>query len=312
MTHQTTQEKVDGDASLQLLRDRMLLLDLASDPATSDSASKKLHVACLQDPFLKELKATILSDGEGVQSIGRITYVRNTLLELQPSGQKVIELMDQQRNALAVLTNIINCVEKEAASWKTGVVALSKAYAEEEKARKKALEKEQKDKLQKKARLEKAAARAEKRKREQEEKQQAAAAAGSKEGEDAEEEGEDREERPTTLRRRRTGHAAGELDESDPSVLRCLRVCPKLIPTAIHSTIPEFLEHVCRQPQEAVVLRLKKGMVKKVLAVTCPFQSRFHKSWVSGQGSRVSGLMLIKLKDSCLQPAACNLRKLQG
>ena len=128
-----------------------------------DSASKDLLKRCLEDPYLKELQMNLLADAEGVQCIGKVKWVREKLLDIQPSSARVIELMDQQRTALSVLQRIIKCVEQESESWRTGAAALAKAYAEEERAKKKAEDKVQKDEEKKKVRLAKAAARDEKR-----------------------------------------------------------------------------------------------------------------------------------------------------
>eukprot|EP00438_Fugacium_kawagutii_P008121 Skav222142 [mRNA] locus=scaffold1181:1095821:1106841:- [translate_table: standard] len=225
-------------------------------------ASAKLLAQCKTDPFLKELEHTMLSDPQGVQTFGHVKYVREKVLDLQPNGGKVLELMDHQRNALALLQRIITCVEKEAEQWRTGMLALTKAYAEEEKARKKALEKEKKDAEKKEAQAAKAAARKAKAQKEKDEKEaKDAAAAASEVVQEAE--GEDDKAKS---RRRRTGAAASELEPSDPAVLRTLRVSPQLTPTVITEDLSTFVNQICTHPQLPVVLRFKKGMTKKVLA----------------------------------------------
>lgn len=230
-----------------------------------EDASRRLRLACLQDPFLKEFETTLLQDPAGVQSLGKIKHVRDTLLELQPSGEKVIELMDHQRNAFLVLKGVAASVTTEAESWKTGVLALQKAHAEEEKAKTKAEEKAQKDEERKQAQAEKQAQRQEKRKRE---KEAARAKAAEGEGNGAAEEDAEGGGPDSKRSRRRTGQAEKELDETDPSVLRNLRLSQHVKPTVVVDDIKEFVFQVCSQPQVAAVLRFKKGMVKKVLTAT--------------------------------------------
>ena len=262
---------MDGDASLALLRQRMELLRAAMNGSGGDDgdvASDVLLKACLKDPFLRELQGTMLSDPRGVQTIGKIRDVRNKVLELQPSASKVIELMDYQRNGLAVLLRIIQCVEKEGETWRSGVQALAKAYAEEEKAKRKADEKEKKDEERKRVRLAKAAARDERQKREREARAAEQAAAAQAEAEGGAESGAEEEEKTKTRTRRRTGGAASELDPSDPAVLRTLRVAHGLPSTSITEEMSGFVNKICMQPDLPTVLRFKKGMAKKVLSVS--------------------------------------------
>ena len=222
-----------------------------------DVASDVLLKACLKDPFLRELQGNMLSDPKGVQTIGKIRDVRNKVLELQPSASKVIELMDYQRNGLAVLLRIIQCVEKEGETWRSGVQALAKAYAEEEKAKRKADEKEKKDEERKRVRLAKAAARDERQKKEKEARaaeQAAAAEAEAEGGAGSAAEGEDDKTKTRTRRR--------------PAVLRTLRVAHGLPSTSITEELSGFVNKICMQPNLPTVLRFKKGMAKKVLSVS--------------------------------------------
>lgn len=234
--------------------------------------SSLLLVQCKDDPFLKELDHTILSDPQGVQTFGYIKYVRDKVLDLQPNSTKVLELMDHQRNALNLLQRIIACVEKEAEQWRSSMQALAKAVADEEKAQKKALEKEQKDQVRKDAQAAKAAARKAKL-QEEKEKKEAERAAAAERAATALAAGEGQqpdEDDKVKNRRRRTGVAATELDPSDPAVLRTLRVAPQLNPTVITEEIKDFVHQICVHPQIPVVLRFKKGMVKKVISVSSP------------------------------------------
>ena len=172
-----------------------------------------------------------------------------------------MEVMDHQRNALTVLQRIATCVEKEAESWRSGVAALQKAWQEEEKQRKKLEEKEKKDAEKKRIKEEKQAERDRQRKQQKErrEAEQAAQAEQADDGDGAAAQGP---------RRRRTGAAAGELEESDPAILRKLRTGTRLTPTWTSDELKDFVSQVAQHPEVPAILRLKKGIIKKVLHVT--------------------------------------------
>jgi flagellar biosynthesis GTPase FlhF len=245
----------------------MDLLMIAMDPSggpEGEAASRHLLQACQSDPFLKELESNLLAEADGVQTFGKIKHIRDTVLDIQPSGQRVVEMMDFQRNAMALLQRVVACVEKEAESWKTGVQALQKAYVEEEKAKKKAEEKIKKDEDRKAAKAAKAAAKKEKQLKDKEEKAAAAAAAAAEQHHS----GSDDDDEGKRQRRRRTGAAATELSPEDPAVLRTLRVSPEVTATQLSNDVKEFLTHICTHPELPAVCRLKKGMTKKVLAVS--------------------------------------------
>ena len=67
-------DKVDGDASLALLRQRMELLRAAMNSSGGDDgdvASDVLLKACLKDPFLRELQATCYLIPKEYKPLGR-------------------------------------------------------------------------------------------------------------------------------------------------------------------------------------------------------------------------------------------------
>ena len=103
---------MNADASLELLRKRMDLLMIAMDPSggpEGEAASRHLLQACQSDPFLKELESNLLAEADGVQTFGKIKHIRDTVLDIQPSGQRVVEMMDFQRNAMALLQRVVAC-----------------------------------------------------------------------------------------------------------------------------------------------------------------------------------------------------------
>ena len=72
----------------------------------------------------------------------------------------------------------------------------------------------------------------------------------------------------TKLRRRRTGTAATDLEPTDASVLRTLRVSQQLPSTAISDELERFVHQIAQFPTQPAVLRLKKGMTKKILSAS--------------------------------------------
>ena len=253
-------EKAKDDPSLQLIRDRLSLAKLAVDrtsPVTADQ-NQLLYSECLKDPFLRDFSDSILASQDGVQCVAWIDHVRSRVLDLQPSAEKVQQLMDCQRNALVVLQKIAGALLKETDTWKSNVIALKKAKLEEEKAAHKAEQALAKEEERKAKRAEAAKARAEAKKRKADE-----IAAADKSDDEHGDEQDDKG------RRRRRAAKATQLTDDDPSVLRTIRNAIWLTPTTICSTIQEFVEHVAAHPNVPVIARLRKANIKKVLSVTC-------------------------------------------
>lgn len=253
-------EKAQGDPSLQLIRDRLNLAKLAVDRTSPVTAAQNqlLYSECLKDPFLRDLSDSLLASQDGVQCVAWIDHVRSRVLDLQPSAEKIHQLMDCQRNALVVLQKIAGALVKETDTWKSNIFALKKAKLEEEKAAQKAEQALAKKEERKAKRAQAAKARAEEKKR----KADAVAAAeksGDEQGDDPDDKG----------KRRRRAAKASQLADDDPSVLRTIRNATWLPPTTICSTVEEFVEHVATQPNVPVIARLRKANIKKVLSVTC-------------------------------------------
>ena len=78
--------EVDQDPSLQLLRARLQLVELAShtsqEPEISQAQSQKLYEEAIKDPYLKDLQMTIFSDPSSVQTFGALSYGRRVVLDL--------------------------------------------------------------------------------------------------------------------------------------------------------------------------------------------------------------------------------------
>ena len=89
-----TQEQVDEDVTLNIIRDRLAIVNAAMASSRgslegNQAADLHLYQLCMSDPYLKDFQATLLAAEAGVQTYGSITYTRETTLELQPTVEKV-------------------------------------------------------------------------------------------------------------------------------------------------------------------------------------------------------------------------------
>lgn len=128
-------EEIAKDFTLDLLRARIKLVELASyknaQEAQSLSASKNLFKLCLEDPYLKDLSSTFLTSASGCMTYGRITFLRDTALDIQPSVESVLQITDNMKNAMALLKKIATSLYSEAESWRSNVSVLHKAKKRE-------------------------------------------------------------------------------------------------------------------------------------------------------------------------------------
>lgn len=253
--------EADNDKTLDLLRQRMILLKACMNVSTEQSqvnkANAELYDLCLLDSYLRDLQQTLLSSRDASQTIGSITRVRDTLLDIQGSTEKVRELMEVQKVAMQLLKKIAQCVLTESEAWKTGHQALKKARDIETQAKEKAEIQEKKAEEKRQKRID----ASKQREAAKEEKKKADALAEEKEknnGEDHEGEGDTRKSRRRTLGKE-------ELDESDPAVLRELRT--SVPQTKMVEDLNEFISEIVYRPEHPCVVRLKKGAIGKVLAV---------------------------------------------
>ena len=136
--HDGSQEQVDADFTLNLLRSRIDLVTLAMDRAVSGpeslKMSKEFFNKCLEDPYLKDLSSTFLACESGCLTYGRVTYMRDTVMDLQSSADSVIEIATNVKNALGLLKKVATAVQAESDQWKANIAALHKAKKQEETA----------------------------------------------------------------------------------------------------------------------------------------------------------------------------------
>ena len=152
----TREHALQADVTLQLLSRRQGILRMARaefrgrEQGATDNA--ELLALVKADPYLRELDVSERS----CHTLGWIEYVRGTLLELQPSVAHVVDMVDQQKDALGLLCKCAEACTVEARNWRSSLTALAKARQEEAKA----LEKQRKQEEKAKALEEKRAAKA--------------------------------------------------------------------------------------------------------------------------------------------------------
>ena len=81
----TVLDEVKDDPTLELLRNRLEMVQVALDPRggkdAMDPSEHLFHLAC-QDPYLKDCQTTILADREACQSLGMVKYCRQFLFDM--------------------------------------------------------------------------------------------------------------------------------------------------------------------------------------------------------------------------------------
>lgn len=249
----------DNDGTLDLLRSRRELVEVAmSPPQPQDQmamANLRLFQLCINDPYLKDCRATILANEEACQSLGYIKHSRKVTLDLQSCVEKIDELMGNQRNALELLSRIAECLLKEAESWQSNVQALVKAKQTESKALKAAEEKNRKaeEKAQERRRKKEALLAAKKAKED--------AAAEAPEGDHAAAEATNVGAK--SKRRRCNGEI--EVTEEDYKLIQAL---PRLAYGAMTTVqeVSQFVANIVENPHLGCIAKLRRGSFKKVLA----------------------------------------------
>lgn len=80
-------ENVATDGTLELLRDRLELVNAAldntggNDEASKVACARLFELAC-RDPYLKDCRTTLLADESACQTLGVCKYVRQVTLDL--------------------------------------------------------------------------------------------------------------------------------------------------------------------------------------------------------------------------------------
>ena len=249
-----SEERVNEDSTLSLVKSRMDLATLALDDSQGQKAKtacEALYKAAMQDVYLKDLGGSIFKDPSSILTVGAAAYQRNVTFELQPNKFAVENQLDSHRNAISALKKIAEALMTEVESWRTHVIALRKAQDQEAKATEKAEKKNRE-----------AEARRQKKERE---KEAAAAAKKAKADAEAADKAEGQEE--AKRQRRRRAACTHEIDEADPLVLQEMSKF-SADNMAVYESVADFVHGVCTKPMKACCVRLKKGHIRKVLQDT--------------------------------------------
>lgn len=250
------EEKVRCDPSLDLLRSRLVLVTMAMDDdagASSIQKSEALFNAAIDDPYLKDLRTTVLSEMDGCQTYGRIMRTRKIDLEVQPTVEAVARVADTHKNAINLLKTIASCLLKESQAWLAQTKALIQAKRAEEEAVRRAEEKAEKEELraQERARAKavKQAERAEKAK-----------------GKLVEADGDsDNSQAADKKKKRRQKLPQGVFNEDDPPVPKNLAQFPSFMAAEVVGEVEQLIESIITFPNRLCVGRFKRGAFRKVL-----------------------------------------------
>ena len=88
-------DNVKDDATLDLLRERLELVEVALDESCGDDDSRaactKLYELAVRDPYLKDCRCTLFQDEAACQTLGAVKYFRRVTMDLYLDLQEVIK-----------------------------------------------------------------------------------------------------------------------------------------------------------------------------------------------------------------------------
>eukprot|EP00438_Fugacium_kawagutii_P019525 Skav235658 [mRNA] locus=scaffold358:823211:828088:+ [translate_table: standard] len=252
-------ENVATDPTLDLLRERLELVNAALDSNGGNEASKvacaRLFELACRDPYLKDCRTTLLADEAACQTLGACKYVRSVVLDLQPTEVHVHMMMETHRNSLELLKKVADCLLKESTSWSSVVAAIQKAKVDEERItqreEQKAAKLEAKQRQRQKDKEAKELAKKKKKEKEDSEKH-----------EDAGEGQPDDEDSKKQRVRAKSGQA--ELTDSDPPIFHGMFKLP-FGAMSSPTTATGLVQEIANDPGIACLGRFRTGMLKKVL-----------------------------------------------
>lgn len=235
--------------------------DVPKAPKDAEAMGETLYKKVKEDAYLEE----VVASAEVCACLGRIKYIRDVLLPLQTSTEKVNSLGEHHKDMLSTLEQVSKSLTVEVNQVLADVTAEQKAAAEEEKTRlaeEKRLTRQKEKERQKEAKrlskLEnKKYAEAEKAAKEQ------AQALQDQQQDDCEEHVEE-DAKPKGRRRTRVG-AVGELSETDPMIFRASSKLPVHLHATSHTEVKEFFASIAGNLGEVHVCKARPATMKKVL-----------------------------------------------
>ena len=262
--HAYTMLDSDPRTSTMMSRGRILKMFVDTERVKTDqqveNMQAKLYAEVQTEPYLSE---NIISS-EVCSTIGRIVYIRDFLLCLQTTSEKVVALNDSHRDMLRTLACVAKALSVEVSQVQASANAEHKAALEEEKAKRLEAERLEKKRTQE-------AQREDKRRKKEEQKRAAALAKAqaleekrTREAENPEPTNEEDADGQQRKRARRCRLNASEFSETDPMILRD-KLDKDHYLTAT-STLDDFLSSILENPHSLELLRVTAVMRKVVMS----------------------------------------------
>ena len=226
------------EPSYRVLESRAAALHMLNDKKqekASAACSQKIAKVLEHDEWFNEQAYPM----ECLQTLGQMTYVRHTLLELQGTASATMALADQHRTSVEILKAVADSIIREGSNWRANVAALRKARDEEQKALVKEQKKlEAKQKAKEKQEQAKAAREAKKK--------EAAKEKADKQGAGVNEVADDAK---NLKKKHYVNKTAGDqLSDTDPAILQSLMGpdWPRDAVVPIFETLPELAQHITK------------------------------------------------------------------
>ena len=230
---------------------------------------KRLYDAMEKDDYLAE--AVSVGGQEVCATLGRIAYIRDVLLRLQTSCDKVDALVDSHKDMINTVNTVSKSLMVEVQQALSAAMAKEKAASEEEKAKKlekarmeKERAKEQKKAEQKRKREEEKDAKKRKQEADKAAKEAAAAAGANLDTPPQEPDADGQGKTRSSTRRARIG-AVTELTETDPVILRDKQLPLQCHLTDFTVTCQDFFREIIRRPEQVQLIK-DKGVLRKMFA----------------------------------------------
>ncbi|CAE7814650.1 unnamed protein product [Symbiodinium sp. CCMP2592] len=256
------EEAIAQDSSYGVVRARLAALRMLSNQKRerpSEATSKPLSDLLAQDPYFNEQCWPV----SAIQTLGQLSHMRGTVLELQGTAAAVAALGEEHKCAIDVLKTVATAVCTEVTSWRSSIKSLKKARELEEICAQREAQKEAKKEKQKKKSDEAKAAKELARKEKDNKAKEAAAAEaqGAQEDEAARGGG-------AQSKRRRKPVPEGQISDADPALLQALAgsdwpldyIMPSL---DTPEELASFIVRTCGMLP--CKMRLRRSSIKKVI-----------------------------------------------
>lgn len=262
--HGSEEQARAAEQSFVVVEQRMKCLRLLSDEARakpSEESGLKILAELQKDSYFMEQGWPWTA----AQTLGQMSYVRHTAIELQRTSEAVHELAADHRDAMELVKTVAASVIAEASSWRNNVAALRKSRDAEQR------ELIRQQKRAEKVASAKAKAQAAKEKKAAEKKSKQEAAAADETEAAAADDGAAKKRRGPTAGRALANRAQQEVGEDDPVLLQSLAASatwPKNNCMALFESTSDLANHIASTAgMIPAVARLRRSSIKKILDV---------------------------------------------